>query len=162
MKEIKLSQGKIAMVDDEDFENLNNYKWFAYKDFETFYARRSYTENGIKHTIDMHRQILKLSDSKIQVDHADCNGLNNQRFNIRECTNSQNRMNVRSAQNTSSKYKGVCWHVRAKKWNVGIGVNKKRIHLGYFDNEEMAAIAYDNAALKYFGEFSRLNIKTTD
>lgn len=157
MNEIKLSRGLCALVDDEDFDSLSKFKWFAHKDCKTFYARRNYTKDGVRKTIDMHRQILDVSDCSIQIDHADCDGLNNQRFNLRKCSNSQNRMNVRPAKNTSSKFKGVCWHKLAKKWGAGIGVNKKRIHLGYFKSEELAAKAYDVAATKYFGEFSRLN-----
>lgn len=153
MKEIKLTQGKVALVDDEDYEYLNQWFWQAHKHRNTCYAVRSEKIfNGKRPGIKMHRVILN-TPSELQVDHKDHNGLNNQKYNLRNCTNSQNKMNVLPMSNTG--YLGVYYQnnlIRAK-----IRIQKKSIHLGCFKTIEDAANAYDEAALKYFGEFANLN-----
>ncbi len=155
MKVIELTQGKVALVDDEDFEQLNRYKWCANKNFNNFYALRTVVLKGGRHkTIKMHREILGLADPKILIDHRDGNGLNNQRENLRICTNQQNRRNSRKRKRTSSQYKGVSFFKRKKKWHARIGINGKLVPLGYFVNEEDAANAYAQAAKKYFGVFA--------
>jgi len=150
MKKIPLTQGKFALVDDEDFEYLSQWKWCANKSHNTFYVITNIYKNG-KWTIDMmHRLLL---DGK-QIDHKDGNGLNNQKKNLRACTHQQNQANRRPTKGTS-KYKGVC--CRNKKWQSYIRIDGKRIHLGYFDSEIDAAMSYDRAALQYFGDFARTN-----
>lgn len=157
MKEIKLTRGKVALVDDEDFEYLNQYKWYAIDCVHTFYARRK--ENN-RH-ISMHRQILGLTSSKIQGDHKDHDGLNNQKNNLRIANHSQNQANRKSFKNSSSKYIGVCWKKAAKKWQAAIYQNGSNKHLGSFINESEAAIAYNEAAKIIHGEFANLNILKT-
>jgi len=158
MKEIILTQGKVALVDDEDFEELNKHKWCALKAPKTFYAIRR--DNDVKKsTIYMHRQILKLTDRNIQGEHRDNNGLNNQRSNLRACTNLENQRNKTCKVNGTSMYKGVHWHKRNRKWEVRISVNKKRIRGGSFKDEVLAAKKYDEMAKIYFGEFAWLNFK---
>ena len=161
MKTIPLTQGKFAIVDDEDYEELNKYKWHAIKDDHTYYAARTvYLGGGRKNRkrriIQMHRQILQALPEQ-QIDHKNGNGLNNRRCNIRFCTHSQNQQNQRAQKSKSSKYKGIYWHKRDKKWATMIQYNKKRIHLGYFDNEIKAAKAYDKKAKELFGEFANCN-----
>lgn len=154
MKEIKLTQGKVALVDDEDFESLNAYKWCASKHHNTFYAVRTTIRVGGKQTkVRMHWDIM---DGK-SIDHIDHDGLNNQRANLRFCTNSQNLMNTRKQDNTSSVYKGVSWYKRTGKWLAQIQINNKGISLGYFDSEIDAAKAYNNKAIEFFCEFANLN-----
>ena len=150
MKEIKLTQGKSAIVDDEDYEGLNRFKWFAEQRGNTFYARS-------KSSTYMHRFILGLEqgDGK-EIDHKDGNGLNNCRENLRLCTRSQNNINGRVRKGTS-KYKGVCWDKRDKKWKARISIDKKRISLGNWLSEIGAARAYDIKATELHGEFARLN-----
>lgn len=157
-KEIALSQGKCAAVDDEDFEWVSKFKWHYH---HTGYACRSQYLGMIDgkmkvKTFSMHREIMKVSSS-VSVDHRDMNTLNNQKDNLRLATRSENGMNRKSYSGSHSKYKGVGWAAHAKKWTASIKHDQKRKHLGYFVNEEDAAKAYNDAALKYFGEFSRLN-----
>ncbi|MFA7361984.1 MAG: endonuclease [Candidatus Kapaibacterium sp.] len=156
MKEIKLTQGKIALVDDEDYEYLNQFKWCAARQMNTFYAVRNVRINKFKtKMIFMHRVILKTPSGKI-TDHKDHNGLNNQKNNIRVCTNTQNQMN-NSSRGGSSRYIGVFYDRGAIR--ACITVNKKNIYLGTFNNEIEAAIARDKAAKIYHGEFANFNFK---
>jgi hypothetical protein len=160
-KEIQLTQDKVAIVDDADFEWLNQYKWYANKYRNTFYAvRRVYLGGGRKHErskmILMHREILKPPDG-IDTDHKDGNGLNNQSGNLRNATKAQNAQNRRAHSRGTSKYKGVSWHRDTNKWLSCIRAKTRYIHLGLFVSEKEAAKAYDKAAKKYFGEFARTN-----
>lgn len=161
MKEIKLSKtGKkkvlslVTLVDDEDFEYLNQFNWNAKKDCNTFYAVRSQSKNQ---QIRMHRVLLGVTDKSIVVDHIDGNGLNNQKSNLRKATNSQNIRNRRPKRNSSSKYLGVCWRKHLGKWDAQIEIGGVSKYLGSFTNENDAAIAYNKAALAAWGEFASLN-----
>ncbi len=159
MRQIPLTQGKVALVDDSDFEWLNQWKWCALKVKlkcgEIYYAVRRPMVNGKLKTIYMHRLIL--NDVSGMIDHSDGSGVNNQRKNIRPCTPSQNQMNrgVRI-----DRYKGVWFQRTARKWTAQISVDGRRTHLGYFDYSTDAAIAYNAAATKFYGEFARLNTIT--
>lgn len=158
MKKIQLTQNKVALVDDSDFELVNQHKWHALKDGNTFYAR-SYNKsiNGISQYIWMHRLILGITNPKIQVDHKDRDGLNNQRDNIRPSSYRQNRANGRKNINGTSKYLGVSWKAQNQKWVSQIVANGKKKYLGYFDNEIEAAKIYNIAAKLYHKEFANLN-----
>ncbi len=156
MKRIPLSKGMFALVDDEDYERLAKYYWCARKGRNTFYADRSVKLNGKWTTISMHREIFGLPKNK-QIDHADHNGLNNQKYNLRICTPAQNQQNRLPYKGFSSRYKGVGWAKDDKKWRSYIYPNYKFVSLGYFDSEIEAANAYDAKAKELFGEFARLN-----
>lgn len=163
MKRIPLTQGQFAIVDDEHFDYLNQWNWHAQwnKNNQSFYAsRKSKTINGKRHTISMASEILGIlgleCNDKHCPDHINHITLDNRSVNIRLCTASQNQHN-RLKQVGSSKFKGVCWHKNERKWRARINYKGKRIHLGSFDNEIDAAESYNNAAIKYFGEFARLN-----
>jgi hypothetical protein len=156
MKEIKLTQGKIALVDDEDFGYLNQFKWCTYKGGNSYYAsRQSEGSHRTRKIIIMHRLIMKTPDNMV-VDHIDHNGLNNQKSNMRNCTHAQNLMNQSKNANNPLKYKGV--HRSHYKFESCITFNKERIYIGHFDTEELAAIAYNRKAKELFGEFACLNI----
>jgi hypothetical protein len=164
VKTIQLTQDKVAFVDDEDFESLNVFKWYAHKYKHTYYAQRAIRVGDRQRIIKMHRVILDLQNKYPWVDHEDGNGLNNQRCNLRVATYLQNQMNKRKKANCSSIFKGVSWHLRTGKYQTRIAAgelinngNHKTISLGYFDDEIEAAYAYDAAARKYFGEFAKLN-----
>lgn len=154
-KEIPLTQGKLAIVDEADFEWISRWKWAYFKGNRSkeYAVRREY---GRKNLIFMHKQILGI-DAGTEGDHIDGNGLNNQRNNLREATHHQNCYNTKKRKNSLSKYKGVSWNVQNQKWLVRIMVNQKTIYLGYFLDENKAALKYNEAALKYFGNFAKLN-----
>ncbi|MCJ7828762.1 MAG: AP2 domain-containing protein [Dehalococcoidia bacterium] len=156
MKTIPLTQGKFAIVDDCDFEWLNQWKWIATWDEKRDYWRVVRKED--KETIYMHRAILGLEKNDgIKSDHKDHNGLNNQRYNLRKCTDTQNRYNQKPQRWHSSKYKGVSWSKKEKRWKARITYNSKDYRLGCYKNEIDAAKVYDIAAKKLFGEFAYLN-----
>lgn len=156
----RLGIDKFAVVDDEDYEYLNQWKWYAVPHRYTWYAchqSRIYLPNGKskQREIWMHREVLNITDKSILVDHKDRDGLNNQKSNLRPCTNSQNRRNAKLQINNTSGYKGVC---RDGRWyRARIIINKKRVSLGYFHNPVDAALAYDKAASEHYGEFALLN-----
>ena len=153
MKQIKLTQGKYAIVDDEDFEWLNQWKWYANKDHKTYYARRHEGKKIVK----MHRLILNASIGT-EVDHKNHDGLDNRRDNIRICTFSQNQ-HRRATTKGVSAYRGVYQlnHSPNYKWASQIRANGKVKHLGCFVTEVEAAMAYNKAAKQYYGEFAYLN-----
>ena len=153
VKEIPLTKGKVALVDDEDYKKLSKYKWRAEKRGDLFYAYRSARRHG---GYAMHGEILSVPLG-MEIDHKDRNGLNNQKGNLRFCTVSQNQANAKSRIGGTSRFKGVGWFKPSRKWRALIKVKKQLIYLGLFTTEEDAAMAYNNAALRYFGEFARLN-----
>ena len=157
MKEIQLTQGKVALVDDSDFEYLNQFKWHVNKQGNTYYVIR-YKRTLLKKRVyeSMHRLIMK-PDKGFVIDHLDGNGLNNQRNNIRICTVSQNSMNRNKTVKNKSGFKGVIWWERNSTWKAEIRLNKKKIYLGYYENIIDAAKAYNDGAIKYHGEFAKLN-----
>jgi len=165
MKQIDISTPKhpntFALVDDADYEWLNQHKWYADKGYDTWYAVRVVSlPNGLRRKTYMHRDILGLKyGDKRQGDHRNHNGLHNWRDNLRICNCSQNHqnMNMNPYKNCSSEYKGVSWYKTRQKWAAEIVVKNHKIRLGYFDNEIRAAKAYDQSAVKYFGEFACLN-----
>lgn len=142
MKEIKLTQGLKAQVDDEDFERLNQYKWYAHKSRNVYYARRmSPTINGKRHIINMHHEILGKPPVGLVSDHIDGDGLKNLRSNLRIVTNRQNCQNRKHTTKTS-RYPGVCWGKQNKKWHAQIYINGNFKKLGYFSSETKAFEAY--------------------
>jgi len=158
-KEIPLTQGFVALVDDEDYERCMKYKWHVskHKDCRTLYAKGyGGTSNGKYITLSLHRFILN-PPKNMQTDHINCNGLDNRKANLRIVTSIQNKQNVNKYENNNSKYKGVCWHKRNKKWIAQICHNKKRIYLGLFTSKIEAARTYDKKAKELFGEFAKLN-----
>lgn len=157
MKQIPLTRGLFALVDNEDYEYLNQWKWYARKGAVTYYASRRGIANGVERSTYMHRVILGLTDRKIHTDHIDHNGLNNQRANLRKCTNKENSMNHRPQKRSTTGIKGVTPRSNGNGFIAQIRANNKNIHLGTFKDTTLAAIAYNKAAIKYYGEFAYLN-----
>jgi len=168
MREINLTQGQTALVDDADFEWLSKHKWFAKwaPNTQSFYAvRNTVGKSGKQRPIYMARKILSLKrGDKRQSDHRNHITLDNRRCNLRVCSNQQNGMNRQknrtyTGKNCSSIYRGVSWHKLNKKWQAQIKYNGKKVFLGYFTSETEAAQAYDAAAVQLFGEFAKLNFR---
>lgn len=158
MKEIKLTQGRVALVDDEDYEYLVQWKWHAHKDArrDVWYAKRNINlKNGHYKSIQMHRIIMNTKVG-MEVDHIDGDGLNNQKYNLRNCFRSGNMRNRRYTGKV--EYLGV--HIRKNRgtYVATIHFNKNLKYLGSFKTAEEAAIAYNKAAIEIHGEFARLNI----
>ncbi|MCG3797047.1 HNH endonuclease [Bacillus toyonensis] len=156
MKEIELvgqyANGRMVQVSDEDFDWLNQYGWIATRDG---YAISSVQIEERYVTVLMHRFIMG-QPSGLVVDHIDGNRLNNQRSNLRVCTQSQNSKNQGSSIGTS-KYKGVHWDKEKNKWLAQIMIQRKNVFIGRYLTEEEAAYAYNQKAMELHGEFARLN-----
>lgn len=152
MKEIPLTQGMVALVDDEDYDELMKYKWHALKSRGGYYAARI-------HYVYMHRQILGFPDSKI--DHRNRKRLHNYKSNLRPATKSQNAANSRRSVANRNKhgFKGIRLKAGAKEkpWSAQIKCMYAAINLGYYPTKRAAARAYDDAAVRLFGEFALLN-----
>jgi hypothetical protein len=146
MKEIKLTQGKVAIVDDEDYERLVQHKWSLNKSKGYLYAARRDRIDEVSILLKMHRDILGLTykDENI-VDHINRNGLDNRKDNLRLVNKSINGYNCKTYNNNPSGYRGVT--KRKTKWRSAIRINGKLKHLGTFSNIRDAAIAYDSAVI---------------
>lgn len=155
MRELALKNGGFALVDDEDFECLSRHIWR--KHIRGYVVR--HTSGPV--TIWMHREIMELprEDERL-IDHINGNRLDNRRENLRIATKSQNCHNQGIQSTSTSGYKGVTWHSgrRVNKWIAQISFNGRRIYLGCFDDIHVAAHEYNKAAIKYHGEFARLNL----
>lgn len=156
MKEMPLTQGLVAFVDDEDYGWLFRWNWQAKKVWNTYYAIRKIKRNGKTITIYMHRVIMDTPTGK-DTDHRNGNGLDNQRVNLRVCTHAENIHNFHSKKSGASQFKGVCWSKARTKWWAQIACNKRHYWLGYFTDETEAAKAYDRKAIELFGEFAKTN-----
>jgi hypothetical protein len=164
MKEISLTQGKIALVDDEDFEALSAFKWRAYRRYRTFYAMRHiHQPDGVRTSEQMHRAILARKLGRpitegMECDHDNGNGLDNQRGNLFEVTKAQNRHNFRRyLARTSSMYVGVYWQKNREKWCARIQVDGKSLFLGRHSSEVEAAQVRDAYVSAHPELHARLN-----
>lgn len=172
--EIKLACGKIAQIDEDSLHLFSGRKtWRSYFDGWNWYVRRHSTVNKKSKTFLLHREVMGVTDSKILIDHKDGDGLNNMKSNLRVCTHSENRKNRRNkSDNHTSKYLGVSlkktrykYTVKSgeervsitTRWEARIQHNKKQISIGFYDKEEEAAMAYNQKAIEYHGEFASLN-----
>jgi hypothetical protein len=158
--EIPLTRGYVALVDSEDFARVAQFKWCVKDHAHTenlYAARRLRCADGSRLTQGMHQFLLPNVEV---IDHANGNGLDNRRSNLRSATWQQNASNKRGlAKNNRSGYRGVSWFPKYQKWRAAIRVNRKFMHLGLFDNPLDAAIAFDRAAIEHFGQFAgHLNV----
>lgn len=153
MREIILIHGQKVQVDDEDYDRLIGPRWFCSNRKGLLYARRN-IKGQLNKKILMHREILGLTNPKIYVDHLDGNGLNNQRSNLRICNQFGNMANRTKNKNSTSKFKGVSLSRTENKFIAKIAGR----HIGRYDSEIEAALAYNCAASFAFREFARLNV----
>lgn len=142
-----------ALVDDEDLDLVSQYRWYALVSRQTTYATRAFRVSGKQTSQTMHTFLTGWP----LTDHIDRDGLNNRRSNLRQATPAENVGNLRSRRG-ASEYKGVCRVSGSTKWRAYIALERKQRHLGRFDTEEEAALAYNAAALEQWGEYALLNI----
>ncbi len=149
MKRIPLTRNKHALIDDEDFELINQYKWYAmHPGRNNYYAVVDIRVNGQRITILMHRLVMNPQKNQ-EIDHINGNGLDNRKGNLRFCTHQQNLRNQTPRKNCSSKYRGVSWSKAGKKWRAYITYNSRQVHLGYFFSEIEATKTYDKKRKNY-------------
>ena len=156
--EIALTQGQVALIDDEDCELVSGYKWYAQWDpkMRSFYAKaNTMNADGKRTALLMHRLIMNARKGDL-VDHIHHLTLDNRKSELRICTRNQNNQNARKRVDSTSGVKGVSFKSREQKWNARISANGKYIHLGYFDTLEQAAMARAAAVILYHGEFGRI------
>lgn len=148
MKKIHLTQGKYAIVDDGDYEYLMQWKW---------YYNSGYAVRGANPKIMMHR-VINCTPDELDTDHINQNRLDNRRCNLRNATRAQNCVNRKLQSNNTSGFKGVSWHKYHKYWVAFIIKDKKTLTIGRYKNKHDAAAAVDKEALRFSGNFARLNL----
>ena len=163
MKLIPLTQGYVTKVDDEDYEWLTEWKWYAgtragEKNKKVRVVRSINFSNKIVQ-VQMPREIMRARSHEI-VDHINGDTMDNQKNNLRLCSLYQNSLNRGLNRNNKTGYKCVTFRPSKKtnQYASYIRLNKKLVHLGFFDTAEKAARAYNEAAKKNFGEFAKLNV----
>jgi len=135
MKKIKLTQGKYALIDNEDYDRINQYKWFTRKDGQNFYAvKKLYILNGKRRNVSMHQIIMGNTPKNKEIDHIDRNGLNNQKKNLRFVTHQENMVNQRVRTTNKTGFRGIDYNKQHQKYRVRIMLNGKSIFMGYFKN----------------------------
>lgn len=139
-----------AIIDAEDHEKVKGMKWHRCTNGYVAYMMG-------RQWVGLHSVVLNTSKDKM-IDHIDGDGLNCRKINLRKCINQQNSWNQGLRKNNTSGAKGVCWYEQTKKWKAQIRHGHGRKHLGYFKNKTDAIRAYNEAAVKYHGEFARLNL----
>jgi AP2 domain len=153
----KVAAGRVALVDDEDYELVAGYSWSAAQFSPWIIYAQAYVR-GSSAVAPIHVRMHKLITGWPRTDHINGDGLDNQRHNLRPATHAQNLANrPKIRRPTSSRYKGVSWDRTVRKWGAHVTVNGRMHNLGRFLIEEDAARAYDAAAIKAFGEFAFLN-----
>lgn len=161
MKELPIyNKTIVAMVDDEDFERLSKFRWYSNQNkslgrsYQVKIKRGPFIKSKSVH-VSLASEIMHQQGQMF--DHEDRNPLNNQKYNLRPCTKSENGWNMSKRKNSSSQYRGVHWVKRDTIWTAQIMFKGKYIHLGSFNTELEAAKAYNKAALEFFKEFANVN-----
>lgn len=159
MKKINLTQDKVTIVDDEDYVYLIQWKWFYHidkKSGRTGYAYANDRVNNKPISLRMHRLIMQ-PPIDMEVDHINGNGIDNRKMNLRICSHKDNSRNLRTKKINKSGYRGVFYDNERCKWTAQIKINYKSTFIGRYNSKEDAAIAYDMAAIKHFGDYANTN-----
>ena len=159
MKYIQLSgtlgKGKVAVVDDEDFDRAIKLKWYWLRGYAQSSANRI-KGSKVRQSYFLHRFIMN-APRGFEVDHINHNKLDCRKNNLRVVTHAQNQINMNRHKDNTSGFKGVTWHEIANRWQARISIGGRCTHLGLFDTRELAAKAYDSAAKENYGQFAKLN-----
>jgi len=153
MKEIRLTQGKVALVDDVDFEEISKYKWYPLNSQLNHVCAFTCIKNKVNY---MHRMIINAPIGTM-VDHINGNPLDNQRANLRLCTNAQNQQNRKTKGKGKSDFRGLSFRKKWNTWEIHVRVNGRQTYIGSSKNEIEAAKLYDIAAIKFHGEYASTN-----
>jgi hypothetical protein len=148
MKQISLTQGKFAIIDDEDYALVSQYNWY----YNNGYAKAYHQGKRLR----MHRLILNASKGQ-PVDHRNRNGLDNRRCNLRLCTLQENNRNITLRKDNTSGYKGVSLDKTTGHWRPLVFVDGKAKTCGQFKDKRHAALTYDLWATFFHGEFASTN-----
>ncbi len=161
MREIPLTQGMVALVDDEDYEEVMKHRWFAHRVRAglTHYAVTNKPRSQGKGTIRMHVLLMGTDPDGRQVDHKNGNGCDNRRSNLRWATNAEQRMNSGPGSRNTTGFKGVSFDKARGKYEAKLKASDRHLHLGRFATAEEAARAYDRAARETFGDYARTNFE---
>lgn len=159
MKNIDISRNQKTIIDDEDYDLVSQYKWFAVPRNGTYYVRRVMKIDGYRQNVYLHRFILGNGDhyGDYVCDHINGNPLDNRRSNLRKIDTSRNCSNQKLSTKNSSGYKGVSFDKRYNNWLARIGYHGKILYIGSFKDKKNAALAYDKRAVELFGECARTN-----
>lgn len=152
--QVPISRGYFVTIDKDDYERVTQWKWTALPTQWTVYARRNVKKNGKQHSLYLHRFIMGDPEG-LEVDHRDCNGLNNSKSNLRVANDSQQNCNQRIQKRSYSGIKGVGWNKTRGKWQAYIGLGQKTRHLGFYNTKEEAAAARATAANILHRDFVR-------
>jgi hypothetical protein len=152
---VPLSRGYEAVIDASDVGLVEGFNWSADVSRHTVYAVRRDHSKGKSRSIRMHRALMGDPEG-FEVDHKDCNGLNNRRQNLRVVTASQNKRNTRTPKHNTSGHKGVTLHVQTGKWHAQIQIGGKHISLGLHETKSDAYTAYCKASSAHHGEYGRV------
>lgn len=165
MKEMLLTQGKVALLDDEDFERLSKWKWFARSlKGRGWYAGRNIHRPGMSpRMVYLHREVLRAGPGE-EVDHINGDGLDNRKANLRLCAHAENiRNKAKTEKAKTSRYKGVYFDRSRGRWAAQVMLDRRTVFAKRFDTELQAALAYNEAAVRFHGAFALLNtIETFD
>lgn len=171
MRKLTTDNGYTFMIDDMDYLIVSKYHWIGWVSQKRLsdgslgvphvYVYAHFYKNNKDSQLLLHRLIMDAPSDR-QVDHIDGNGLNNCKSNLRLCTLPQNLMNKCKKPTNTTGYKGVYRHKGTRKWRAQISTNNRAMHLGSFTTKEQAALAYNAAAFKYYGEFAKLNQLTKE
>jgi len=154
-REVSLTKGRVAVVDEDDYVNLTKYKWY-YDSNGYAYRRKTYGHYNSK-LVSMHREVLDDVPNGLVVDHINRDKLDNRKSNLRAVTQSENAANSGPRTGGSSTYKGVHWSRQSKRWVSKIEKRGEYHTLGFFKIEEHAALAYNLKAVELFGDCAYLN-----
>ncbi len=152
-KNIPLTQRKVAIVDDADFEQIAKYNWHFSGRYAARWGKRHFHK---REKVLMHRAILKPHEGS-EIDHINGNTLDNRRENLRICSHAENMHNARRRFDNTSGFKGVTWNKQHSKWQAQIQVSGSKVFIGRFNNKVEAAIAYDEKAREILGIYAKVN-----